>query len=97
MVYRKGERRIAKAVRPYTHDHPVAASIRSGSWWFNAWVAQKNTSYQVLTKRTGIAGHRLMELSHGAEPTPTEVIALASAWYVEPEGLQRSISDAKAG
>lgn len=93
MVYRKGERRIVKEVRAYTADHPVAISIRSGSQWFNAWVAQMATPYPVLTKRTKITGERLMQLSHGAEPQPSEVELLASAWYVSPEGLTESIRD----
>ena len=97
MVYRKGERRIVKEVRPYTEDHPVAVSIRSGSQWFNAWVAQMTTSYLVLTKRTKIASDRLMQLSHGAEPLPAEVELLAAAWFVTPEGLQQSIDQAKGG
>lgn len=91
MVYRKGERRIVKEVRPYTDDHPVAVSIRRGSQWFNAWVAQMATSYPLLTKRTKIAGERLMQLSHGAEPELPEVELLAAAWYVTPEGLMESI------
>lgn len=97
MVYRKGERRIVKEVRPYTDDHPVAVSIRSGSRWFNAWVAQLTTSYPVLTKRTKIAGERLMQLSHGAEPSPAEVELLAEVWFVTPEGLRQSIDQAKGG
>ena len=94
MVYRKGERRIVKEVRPYTDDNPVAVSIRSGSQWFNAWVAQMTTSYPVLTKRTNITGERLMQLSHGAEPSPAEVESLAAAWFVTPEGLLQSIMEA---
>lgn len=95
MVYRKGERRIVKQVRPYDSDHPVALSIRSGSRWFNAWVAQMATPYPKLTKRTGIPGERLLALSHGGEPSPAEVEALAAAWFVTPEGLSQSISEAE--
>lgn len=95
MVYRKGERRIVKEVRTYTEDHPVAISIRSGSQWFNAWVAQMTRSYPVLTKRTKIAGERLMQLSHGAEPSPAEVELLAEVGLVAPEGLRQSMAQAK--
>lgn len=94
MVYRKGEVRLVKEVRPYTEDHPVAASIRSGSKWFNAWVAQMTTSYPVLTKRTKISGERLMQFSHGAEPSPEEIALLAEVWFVTPEGLRTSIDQA---
>lgn len=94
MAYRKGERRIVKEVRRYTDDHPVAASIRSGSRWFNAWVTQMTTSYPVLTKRTKIGGERLMQLSHGAEPTAEEIELLAAAWFVTSEGLRKSIVQA---
>lgn len=94
-MYRKDERRIVKQVRPYNSDHPVALSIRSGSRWFNAWVAQMATPYPKLTKRTGIPGERLLALSHGAEPSPAEVEALAAAWFVTPEGLSQSIAEAE--
>lgn len=95
MVYRKGEQRLVKEVRPYTADHPVAESIQRGSKWFDAWVGQMTTSYPVLTKRTKIASERLMELSHGAEPTTVEIELLAAVWFVTPEGLQNSIGQAK--
>lgn len=95
MANRKGERRIVKEVRPYSEDHPVAVSIRSGSQWFNAWVAQMTTSYPVLTKRTKIAGDRLIQLSHGAEPLAAEVELLAAAWFVTTDGLRQSIDQAK--
>lgn len=93
MGRRKGERRIVKEVRPYTADHPVAGSIRRGSYWFDAWVTEMTTSYPVLTKRTNISHERLMEMSHGAEASADEVALLAAAWYVTPEGLMESIRD----
>lgn len=93
MVHRKGERRLVKQVSPYTSDHPVAQSIRRGSQWFNAWVAQMTTSFPLLTKRTKIATDRLMQLSHGDEPTAAEVELLAAVWYVTPEGLMESVRD----
>ena len=91
MGRRKGERRIVKEVRDYDADHPVAISIRSGSRWFDAWVAQMATPYPVLTKRTKLAEDRLLQFSRGAVPSSAEIERLAAAWYVTPEGLCRSI------
>lgn len=87
MVRRKGERPIVKAVRPYAYDHPVAQSIRHGSRWFDAWVAQMGTPYAVLTKKAKIPQERLFELSQGAAPTREEIEALAPLWFVTPEDL----------
>lgn len=95
MVHRKGERRIVKQVQSYNAEHPVAGSIRRGSYWFDAWVMERTTSYPMLTKRTKIAGKRLTQLSHGAEPTDAEVELLAAVWFVTPEGLRESIEQAK--
>lgn len=96
MTRRKGERPIAKLVRPYTPDHPVAGWIARGSTWFEAWVGQKGTPFVVLTKKAGIAEARLFELSHGDAPTLSEIDALAKVWLVPPEGLIASIADASA-
>jgi hypothetical protein len=95
LVHRKGERRIVKQVQSYNADHPVAGSIRRGSRWFDAWVMERTTSYPVLTKRTKIAGDRLSQLSHGADPTDAEVELLAYVWFVTPEGLRESIAQAR--
>jgi len=40
LVYRKGERPLAKEVRPYTCDHPVFQMIQRGDPWLRAWVVQ---------------------------------------------------------
>ncbi|WP_448140412.1 hypothetical protein [Sphingopyxis fribergensis] len=96
MGRRKGERRIVREVREYNADHPVAISICSGSRWFDAWVAQMATPYPVLTKRTKLAEDRLLQFSHDAEPTSAEIEVLAATWYVTPEGLLKSIVQAKA-
>ena len=92
MGRRKGFPRLAKAVTPYSADHPVAGMIDRGSRWFNAWVAQLGTPYPKLARLSGIAAARLFELSHGAAPTDAEIDALAPAWYVTPEGLRASIA-----
>ena len=96
MVYRKGERAVAKEIRAYTSDHPVAKWIADGDHWLTAWVGQMCTPWQTITKKTGIARERIDELNDDAEPTPDELELLAKLWWVTPEGLRRSIEEAKA-
>ncbi len=38
----------------------------------------------------------LNELHFGAAPTAAEIIALAAAWFVTPEGLEASIRDCES-
>jgi len=52
MVYRKGERAVAKEIRAYTPDHPVAKWIADGDHWLTAWVGQMCTPWQTMTKKT---------------------------------------------
>ncbi|MBU0823812.1 MAG: hypothetical protein KKA44_07930 [Alphaproteobacteria bacterium] len=54
------------------------------------------TPWQTITKKTGIARERIDELNDDAEPTPDELELLAELWWVTPEGLRRSIEEAKA-
>jgi len=96
MVYRKGERPVAKEIRAYTPDHPVAKWIVDGDHWLTAWVGQMCTPWQTIMKKTGIPRERIDELNDDAEPTPDEVELLAELWWVTPEGLRRSIEEAKA-
>lgn len=91
MNHRKGFPRIAKAVRPFTPDHPVAGSITRGSRWFDAWTAQMTTPYVQIAKKTGIAADRLIVFSRGGFPDAAEIEALAALWHVTPEGLRASI------
>lgn len=96
MTHRKGERPIAKPVRPYTSDHPVARWIADGDHWLAAWVGQMTTSWATITRKTKITQVRLEQFSYeGAEPTDDEILALAELWRVTPEGLRRSIADAR--
>ncbi len=96
MVYRKGERAVAKEVRAYTADHPVAKWIADGDHWLTAWVGQMCTPWQTITKKAGIPRERIDELNDDAEPTLDELEMLAELWWVTPEGLRRSIEEAKA-
>ncbi|QUM70833.1 hypothetical protein [Sphingopyxis granuli] len=95
MVYRKGERRLAKGVRSYSPDHPVARWIAEGDRWLTAWVGQMNTPWPAITRKTGIARARIEELNQGGEPTDDEIEKLAALWFVTPEGLRRSIDEAR--
>src|SRR3546814_17660068 len=96
MVYRKGERPVAKEVRAYTPDHPVAKWIADGDHWLTAWVGQMCTPWQTITKKTGIARERIDELNDDADPTPDELELLAERGGVKPEGLPRSDQRAAA-
>lgn len=96
MSRRKGFPRLVKSVTPFTPDHPVARSIRSGSKWFDAWVAQMTTPYDKIMRKTGIAGDRLRQFSRGTDPKPDEIEALAVLWYVTPGGLLASIHQCRS-
>jgi hypothetical protein len=96
MVYRKGERAVAKEIRTYTQDHPVAKWIADGDHWLTAWVGQMCTPWQTITKKTGISRERIEELNDGAAPTADEIEKLAEIWWVTREGLRRSIERARA-
>lgn len=97
MAYRKGERPIAKTVRAYTADHPVARWISDGDHWLTAWVGQSTTSWITITKKTGISRERLWEFQRGADPTEAEIEKLAALWWVTPAGLRDSINEASGG
>lgn len=91
--YRKGEKPVPRYVAEWTPDHPVAGSMRRGSPWFYAWLAQSCTPYVRLTKLTKITEARLREIEAGASFTRVELEALARAWWVTPEGLLASMPD----
>lgn len=95
MVYRKGERVIAKEVRPYTPEHPVARLIADGDGWVLAWVCQMCTPWETVSRKTKIAVERIGELDRGEEPTEEEVEKLAALWWTTPTGLRKSIKDAR--
>lgn len=97
MVYRKGERPIAKQIVDYSADHPVASGIADGDCWLDAWLGQFCTPWDAISRKTGISRDRLNALTYDdAEPTDDEIEKLAALWWTTPEGLRRSIEEAKA-
>lgn len=97
MVYRKGERPVEKQVVDYSPDHPVASGIAGGDHWLDAWLGQMCTPWDMITRKTGISKERINALTYdGAAPTDDEVAKLAALWWTTPEGLRRSIDEAKA-
>lgn len=95
MVYRKGERPVSKEIRPYDADHPVARGIADGDHWLDAWLGQMCTPWETITRKTGITRARIEELNDDAVPTAEEVEKLAALWWITPEGLRKSINEAK--
>lgn len=93
MVYRKGERPLAKDVIDYSSNHPVAGAIADGDHWLDAWLGQMCTPWDAIARRTGISRSRIEELNDDAEPTPDEIDMLAALWRVTPDGLRRSIAE----
>lgn len=94
MVYRKGERPIAKQVLDYSPDHPVASGIADGDHWLDAWLGQMCTPWETIIRKTGITKERIEELTYAEEiPTNDEIEKLAVLWLTTPEGLRRSIED----
>lgn len=96
MVYRKGERPVAKEIRPYYADHPVASGIADGDHWMDAWLGQMCTPWETITRKTGITRARIEELNDEAEPTADEIEKLAALWWTTPEGLRKSIDEANS-
>jgi len=90
---RKGEQPVTKHVVDWTAGHPVAHSMKTGSRWFNAWIAQTSTPYERLAKRTRISAERIREIELGASFSRAELEALANAWWITPEGLIASMPD----
>jgi len=93
---RKGERPIPKTIRDYLPGHPVARLISEGDHWMTAWIGQMVTPWPTLTRKARIASERLMQLNGGADPTDTEIEALAAVWLVPPDGLRASIEESRA-
>ena len=93
MVRRKGEQPVAKVVVNWTSDHAVARSLRDGTRWFHAWMAQMVTPYERLAKRTRIPVERLRAIEAGGQLSRAELEALAKAWWITPEGLIASMPD----
>lgn len=96
MVYRKGERPVEKRVVDYSPTHPVASAIADGDGWMDAWLGQFCTPWEMITRKTGISRKRIEEMTKDAEPADEEIDKLAALWRTSPEGLRRSIDEAKA-
>ena len=91
MMRRKGEQPLPIYLDRWGPDHPVARSIASGTWWFQAWAMQKATPLERLAKTTGIPQRRLLTLCQRDRVSMAEVDALARAWSVSGADLRASI------
>ena len=92
MSRRKGERPIPKLLDSWSPEHPVARSIADGSRWFAAWVAQKCTPFQSLSKKTGIETQRRLAIDGGDRVSRAEIDALAIVWNISAGDLIASIN-----
>jgi hypothetical protein len=90
---RKGELPVLKQMVGWSADHPVAHSMARGSTWFQAWIGQMATPYARLAKMTQISVERIQQIADGATIRHGELIALAAAWWITPEGLLASMPD----
>lgn len=92
---RKRERPVDKSqfYSPYDDSHPVARAIRTGSRWFEAWQFQNALPTVRLAKLTGMSPDRIAQLNHGAPVLVGEVMALASAYGVQPDDIIASLPD----
>ncbi len=91
MSYRKGFPRIPITLDTWSERHPVAKSIASGSYWFDAWVSQRTTYYSRLSHLTGIPANRFIAISQGDRVSRAEVDALARAWSISANDLIASM------
>lgn len=88
---RKGERPLPVYLDTWSDAHPVARAIATGSWWFDAWVAQKTTPLDTLSRRTGIPRQRLVTISGRDRVSLAELDALARAWSISAADLRASV------
>lgn len=88
---RKGERPLPVYMDSWSDDHPVARSIATGSSWFDAWMRQKATPLDRLSRVTGIPQQRLLTLCQRDRVSLAEIDALARAWCVSAGDLKASI------
>ncbi len=90
-VKRKGERPLPVYLDTWSPAHPVAQSIARGTWWFDAWVGQKTTPYEKLSRLTGIPPNRLATISARDRVSLAELDALARAWSISAGDLRASV------
>ncbi|KQN92128.1 hypothetical protein ASE90_05210 [Sphingomonas sp. Leaf67] len=88
---RKGERPLPVYLDTWSDTHPVARAIATGSWWFDAWVAQKTTPYDALSRLTGIPRPRLDTIARKDRVSLAELDALARAWSISAADLRASV------
>lgn len=88
---RKDERPLPVYRDTWSDTHPVARAIATGSWWFDAWVAQKTTPYDALSRLTGIPQKRLATISARDRVSLAELDALARAWSISAVDLRASV------
>ncbi len=91
MTRRKGERALPVYLDHWNEAHPVARSVASGMWWFDAWIAQKTTPLDQLARTTGIPRRRLETICQRDRVWLAEIDALARAWSVSAADLRASI------
>ncbi len=91
VVRRKGERPLPVYLDTWSDMQPVARAIATGSWWFDAWVAQKATPYDALSRLTGIPQKRLATISARDRVSLAELDALARAWSISAADLRASV------
>jgi hypothetical protein len=90
-VKRKGERPLPVYLDTWSETHPVARAIATGSWWFDAWVAQKTTPHHALSRLTGIPQKRLAKISARDRVSLAELDAPARAWSISAADLRASV------
>lgn len=88
---RKGERPLPVYLDTWSETHPVARAIATGSWWFDAWVAQKTTPHHALSRLTGIPQRRLDTIARKDRVSLAELDALARAWSISAADLRASV------
>lgn len=88
---RKGEQPLPIYLDSWSDSHPVARSIATGTWWFQAWMMQKATPIDRLARITGIPSQRLSTLCRPDRVSLAEIDALARAWCVSAGDLRASI------
>ena len=90
---RKGEKPLERSWPDWGPKHPVAFAIETGDRWFYAWIAQANTPWDFLARRSGIEVGRIVSIDRGDYIRRSELAAFAEVWGVDPAQVIASLPD----
>lgn len=89
----KGGPRLVRTWPEWGPTHPVARDIATDSHWLDAWTAETTTSWDKLSRISGVPMERIRAIARGDRLTHAELEGLAAAWKVDPAQVKASLGD----